>query len=70
VGAAVAILDAASMAAASVVCMLLYRAARHFAKDIDDATVEVADFTVIVKGLPETTPIDVRLMQRHCSGAP
>jgi hypothetical protein len=39
--------------------MVLYKSASRFAKEVDDATMEVSDYTVIVKGLPETTPIDV-----------
>lgn len=55
----ISIVDAASMALFSVACLVLFRWAARFVHDIDDATVEVADFSVIVKGLPETTPIDV-----------
>lgn len=48
------------MAVFSVVCMLLYKMAARFVKAVDDATMEVADYTVVVKGLPtETTPQEV-----------
>eukprot|EP00775_Hariotina_reticulata_P011394 gene11394-11542_t len=55
----IAAVDAASMAVFSIACMVLYKSASRFARDIDDATMEVSDYTVIVKGLPETTPIDI-----------
>lgn len=52
-------MDAGSMAVFSLACLVLYKLAARFSKAVDKATMEVADYTVIVKGLPETTPIDV-----------
>jgi hypothetical protein len=52
-------MDAGSMAMFSLACLVLYKLANRFSKAVDKATMEVADYTVIVKGLPETTPIDV-----------
>ena len=47
------------MAVFSITCMVLYRLSARFAQAVDDATMEVADYSVVVKGLPETTPVDV-----------
>jgi hypothetical protein len=58
-------MDAGSMAVFSVACLLLYKLASRFSKAVDKATMEVADYTVVIKGLPETTPIDVR-PELHC----
>jgi hypothetical protein len=65
-------MDAGSMALFSLACLLLFKLAGSFAKAVDKATMEVADYTVVIKGLPETTPIDVRTfaIQRHVLGAP
>jgi hypothetical protein len=52
-------MDAGSMAVFSLACLVLYRLAERFSKAVDAATKEVADYTVVIKGLPETTPIDV-----------
>lgn len=52
-------MDAGSMAVLSLACLVLYRLAERFSKAVDKATKEVADYTVVIKGLPETTPIDV-----------
>lgn len=52
-------MDAGSMAVFSLACLVLYRLAESFSKAVDKATKEVADYTVVIKGLPETTPIDV-----------
>lgn len=52
-------MDAGSMALFSLACLLLFKLAGRFAKAVDKATMEVADYTVVIKGLPETTPIDV-----------
>lgn len=56
----ISFMDAGSMAVFSVACLALYKLASRFAKAVDESTMEVADYTVLVKGLPETTPIDVR----------
>jgi hypothetical protein len=55
----ISLMDAGSMAVFSFACLLLYKMAGRFAEAVDKATMEVADYTVVVKGLPETTPIDV-----------
>jgi hypothetical protein len=52
-------MDAGSMAVFSLACLVLYKLASRFSKAVDKATIEVADFTVVIKGLPETTTIDV-----------
>ena len=57
--AGISLMDAGSMAVFSLACLVLYKLANRFSKAVDKATMEVADYTVIVKGLPETTPIDV-----------
>ncbi|KAF6256543.1 hypothetical protein COO60DRAFT_95334 [Scenedesmus sp. NREL 46B-D3] len=55
----ISLVDAGSMAVFSVACMVLYKYASRFVKDVDDSTMEVADYTVVIRGLPETTPIDI-----------
>jgi len=55
----ISFMDAGSMAVFSIACLVLYKLAARFAKAVDKATMEVADYTVVIKGLPETTPIDV-----------
>jgi hypothetical protein len=55
----IAIIDAGAMAVFVMICTLLRRWARQFAKQVDAHTVEVADFTVVIKGLPEVDPIEV-----------
>lgn len=57
--AGISLMDAGSMAIFSLACLLLFKLAGRFAKAVDKATMEVADYTVVIKGLPETTPIDV-----------
>lgn len=62
-------MDAGSMAGVSIACLLLYKLASRFSKAVDKATMEVSDYTVVIKGLPETTPIDVSLLGwcGHCN---
>lgn len=57
----ISFMDAGSMAVFSIACMVLYKLSARFAQAVDDATMEVADYTVLIKGLPETTPIDVSM---------
>lgn len=67
--AGISLMDAGSMAVFSFACLVLYKLAAKFAKAVDKATMEVADYTVLIKGLPETTPIDVRVVLglRRCT---
>jgi hypothetical protein len=43
--AGISLVDAGSMAVFSVACMVLYKYAKRFVKDVDDSTMEVADYT-------------------------
>jgi hypothetical protein len=43
--AGISLVDAGSMAVFSVACMVLYKYASRFVKDVDDSTMEVADYT-------------------------
>jgi hypothetical protein len=63
-------MDAGSMAVFSLACLVLYKLASRFSKDVDKATIEVSDFTVVIKGLPETTPIDVSRQPAGPEGGP
>jgi len=42
-----------------VFCTLLRHWSRQFSKEVDAHTVEVADYTVVIKGLPEVDPVEV-----------
>ncbi|KAI8468596.1 MAG: hypothetical protein J3K34DRAFT_477538 [Monoraphidium minutum] len=55
----ISITDAATMAVFIVITTLMRAWSRRFAKEIDAHTVEVADYTVVVKGLPEVEPTEV-----------
>lgn len=55
----VAIVDACSSAIFIVFCVLLTYWARLFTVQVDENTVEVADYTVVAKGLPDTNPVEV-----------
>jgi hypothetical protein len=43
-----------------IACLYLARRAKKWVDVVDKRTVEVSDYTVVVKGLPETDPIQVK----------
>ncbi|GBF87433.1 dynein heavy chain axonemal protein [Raphidocelis subcapitata] len=55
----ISVADAVTMAVFIVFCTVLRHRSRQFAKEVDALTVEVADYSVVVKGLPEVDPIEV-----------
>jgi hypothetical protein len=59
--AGISLVDAGSMAVFSVACMVLYKYAKRFVKDVDDSTMEVADYTgVLCSCIQSTLHVDSR----------
>jgi hypothetical protein len=55
----IAAADAIGMALCVLAFFHVSKLAHQFVYEVDKSTLEVADYTIIVKGLPEVNPIDV-----------
>lgn len=55
----ISITDASTMGLFMIGTVLIMYMARKFTQKVDDQTTEVADYTLIVKGLPECDPVEV-----------
>jgi hypothetical protein len=55
----IAAADAIGMALCVLAFFHVSKLAKQFVYEVDKSTLEVADYTIIVKGLPEVNPIDV-----------